>query len=221
MNTNEAIRIVWDYMHLGHSLKKADAIMVLGSYDIRVAEYAAKLWLEGWAPYLICTGSGTVHSDSAVWQGFVGSTEAEVFANIARKAGVPNDVILTENKSQNTGQNYEFTSSLLKEKGVVLERLIAVQKPFMERRTYATGKIWLPKNIELIVTSPDLSLDEYPNEIVSKNDHWIHNMVGDLQRIKNTLLRVFRFTKQFPMKCGQLLIFWLQTTTQITSSKTN
>ncbi len=198
MNTNEAIRIVWDYMQMGHSLKKADAIMALGSYDIRVAEYAAKLWIDGWAPYLICAGSSTVHSDSAVWQGFVGSTEADVFADIARKAGIPNDAILIENKSQNTGQNYEFTMSLLKEKGVILERLIAVQKPFMERRTYATGKIWLPENIELIVTSPNLSLEEYPNELVSKNDHWIHNMVGDLQRIKEYPSKGFQIHQDIP-----------------------
>lgn len=198
MNTNEAIRIVWDYMHMGHSLKKADAIMALGSYDIRVAEYAAKLWIDGWAPYLICAGSGTVHSNSAVWQGFVGSTEADVFADIARKAGVPDDAILIENKSQNTGQNYEFTMNLLKERGVMLEKLIAVQKPFMERRTYATGKIWLPKNIELIVTSPNLSLEEYPNELVSKKDHWIHNMVGDLQRIKEYPAKGFQIYQDIP-----------------------
>jgi uncharacterized SAM-binding protein YcdF (DUF218 family) len=128
MTVESAIKKVWDYMHMGHELKKADAIMALGSYDIRVAEYAAKLWLDGWAPYLICTGSGTVHSKSAVWQGFVGSTEAEVFADIARKAGVPNDAILIENKSQNTGQNYEFTINLLAEKGIQLKQLIAVKK---------------------------------------------------------------------------------------------
>lgn len=198
MNTNEAIRIVWDYMHMDHSLKKADAIMALGSYDIRVAEYSAKLWLDGWAPYLICAGSGTIHSDSAVWQGFVGSTEAQVFADIARKAGVPQNAILIENKSQNTGQNYELTMNLLKEKGVVLERLIAVQKPFMERRTYATGKVWLPENVELIVTSPNLSLEEYPNELVSKNDHWIHNMIGDLQRVKEYPAKGFQIHQDIP-----------------------
>ncbi len=195
MNMQEAIQIVWDYMHMNHSLKKSDAIIALGSYDIRVAEYAAQLWLDGWAPYLICAGSGTVHSNIAVWQGFVGSTEAEVFADIARKAGVPDDAILIENKSQNTGQNYEFAMSLLKKKGVILERIIAVQKPFMERRTYATGKIWLPENIELIVTSPNLSLEEYPNEIVSKDDHWIHNMVGDLQRIKEYPAKGFQINQ--------------------------
>lgn len=198
MNRESAIKIIWDYMHLNHHLKKADAIMALGSYDIRVAKYAAKLWLTGLAPYLICTGSGTVHSSSPVWQGFVGSTEAEVFAEIARQTGVPDKNILIENRSQNTGENYEFTLNLLKEKSLTVKTLIAVQKPFMERRTYATGKVWLPAEIDLIVTSPALSLKEYPNEVVSQNDHWIHNMVGDLQRVKEYPAKGFQIHQDIP-----------------------
>ena len=207
MTTKEALETVWDYMHMGHKLEKADAIMALGSYDIRVAEYAAKLWIDGWAPYLICAGSGTIHNESAVWQGFVDSTEAEVFADVARRAGVPDEVILIENKSQNTGQNYEFTMNLLKEKGVELKKLIAVQKPFMERRTYATGKVWLPENVDLIVTSPDLSLEEYPNELVSQNDHWIHNMIGDLQRVKEYPAKGFQIEQEIPDQVWQAYEF--------------
>jgi uncharacterized SAM-binding protein YcdF (DUF218 family) len=211
MDTNEAIRIVWDYMRMGHSLKKADAIMVLGSYDIRVAEYAAKLWLDGWAPYLICAGSGNAYSDSAVWQSFVGSTEADVFAGIARKAGVPDDAILVENKSQNTGQNYDLTMRLLKEKGVELERLIAVQKPFMERRAYATGKIWLPENVELIATSPNLSLEEYPNDLGDESGRWIHNMVGDLQRIREYPAKGFQIHQDIPDEVWCAFSFLVET----------
>ena len=167
MKKEIAVKVIWEYMLMGHQLEKADAIFVLGSHDIRVGEYAAQLWLDGWAPYLVCAGSGTVHSDNPAWGDFVGSTEAEVFADIARRAGVPDEVILIENQSQNTGQNYEFTSELLKEKGVVLKKVIAVQKPYMERRTYATGKVWWP-DIDIIVTSPKLSLEEYPNKSVNE-----------------------------------------------------
>ncbi len=89
MTKELAIKTIWDYMHMVHQLEKADAIFVLGSHDIRVGEYAAQLWLDGWAPYLICAGSGTVHSNNPAWRDFISSTEAEVFADIARKAGVP------------------------------------------------------------------------------------------------------------------------------------
>ncbi len=181
------------------SLKKADAIFVLGSHDIRVGKYAAKLWLDGWAPYLVCAGSGTVHADNPAWKDFAGSTEAEVFADIARKAGVPEEVILIEDQSQNTGQNYEFTNQLLEGRNIKLQTVIAVQKPYMERRTYATGKVWWPEK-EIIVTSPPLTLEEYPNKLVNVNEHWIHTMVGDVQRIKVYPSKGFQIEQEIPDK---------------------
>lgn len=51
----------------------------------------------------------------------------------------------------------------------------------MERRTYATGKVWL-RNIELLISSPDLSFEEYPDEH-RDFDSFLSAMVGDLQRI--------------------------------------
>lgn len=210
MTKQSAIKLIWEYMNMHHKLKKADAVFVLGSHDVRVGEYAAKLWLDGWAPYLVCAGSGTVHSDNPAWKDFVGSTEAEVFADIARKAGVPDDVILIENKSQNTGQNYELTTELLKEKGVTLQAVIAVQKPYMERRTYATGKIWW-SNIDIVVTSPPLTLDEYPNESVNVNEHWLHAMVGDLQRIKEYPAKGFQIEQDIPNEVWEAYEFLVDT----------
>jgi uncharacterized SAM-binding protein YcdF (DUF218 family) len=127
----------------------------------------------------------------------LGSTEAEVFAEVALKMGVPKNAILIENQSQNTGQNYEFTAKLLNEHGIYPKVVIAVQKPYMERRTYATGKVWW-SDIELIVVSPPISLEDYPNEANSKDDHWINAMVGDLQRIKDYPAKGFQIEQEIP-----------------------
>ena len=197
MTKQEALEKIWDFMHLHHKLEKADAIFVLGNRDTRVGEYAAKLWLDGWAPYLICAGSGDVHNDKPGREKFAGTTEAEVFAQIAIYMGVSEESILIENKSQNTGQNYEFAIQLLKERGIEPKKLIAVQKPYMERRTFATGKVWLP-DVDLIVTSPNISLEDYPNESNSIGEHWIHALVGDLQRIKEYPAKGFQIEQDIP-----------------------
>lgn len=197
MTKDKATRIIWNYMHLNHLLEKADAILVLGNRDIRVGEYAAQLWLDGWAPYLVCSGSGDIHNNKPGREQFVGSTEAEVFAEKAKKMGVPEEAIIIENQSQNTGQNYEFALERLAGKGVTVTTLIAVQKPYMERRTYATGKVWLP-NINLIVTSPPISLEDYPNESNSIGEHWLHAMVGDLQRIREYPKKGFQIEQEIP-----------------------
>ena len=51
--TKALAKKLWDYMHTGHILEKADCIFVLGSHDLRVAGRGAELYLQGWAPLLI------------------------------------------------------------------------------------------------------------------------------------------------------------------------
>ncbi len=198
MQTKEAaLKTIWDYMHLDHRLKRADAIFVLGSRDTRVAEYAAQLYLDGWAPILLFSGSGSIHNHKPGREKFLGSTEAEVFADVALQMGVPREVILIENQSQNTGQNYEFSIKLLNEHGIKPKTVIAVQKPYMERRTYATGKVWWPQ-IELISTSSPISMEDYQNDATNKDEHWVNAMVGDLQRIKEYPTKGFQIEQAIP-----------------------
>jgi hypothetical protein len=49
-------KIIWDYMVLNQKLEKADAILALGSFDLRVADKSAELYKENYAPYIICSG---------------------------------------------------------------------------------------------------------------------------------------------------------------------
>ena len=196
MTVDEAAKKIWEYMLMHHELKKADLIFVLGSRDVRTAEYAAKLYKEGWAPLIVFSGSGTIHADKPGREQFAGTTEADLFADIAIKNGVPLSAILVENQSQNTGDNYEFTSRLLRNRGVQPKRIIAVQKPFMERRVYATGKIHWP-DVDLIVTSPPISYEENPTIYITK-DQMIHALVGDLQRIREYPKRGFQIEMNIP-----------------------
>ncbi len=191
-----AAKKIWDYMLMHQPLKKADVIFVLGNRDTRGAEHAAKLYFEGWAPVIVFSGSGNIHNDRPGREKFVGSTEAEVFADIAIKLGVPRDIIIIENKSQNTGQNYEFCIARLKERGINPKIIIAVQKPYMERRTYATGKVWLP-DIELIVSSPASTYETYPTESMDK-DWLINGIVADMQRIKEYPKKGFQTPQDIP-----------------------
>ena len=184
-------KIIWDYHHLNHKLEKADCIFVLCSYYTRVAEYAADLFLNGYAPYIIFSGGlGDLTKD------IFHKPEADIFADIAIKKGVPPEKILIENKSTNTGENVEFTKKLLDEKGLKFDTFILAQKPYMERRTFATfKKVWPEKNF--IVTSPSISFEDYLNEEISK-DKVINIMVGDLQRIKLYPERGFQIFQEIP-----------------------
>lgn len=174
--------IIWDYMLLHHPLQKCDAIFVLGSIDDRVAEYAAQLYLNGYGEWLIISG-GAAHSDDMLSTGWK-ETEAEHFSNIAQKMGVPVDKIIIEDKATNTGENITLTYNILEKKRLKPASILLVQKPYMERRAFATfEKQWPDKATRFFVSSPPIAYSEYFNEQQPK-DKIINIMVGDLQRIK-------------------------------------
>lgn len=176
---DSATRIIWDYMKLNQTIHKADALFVLCSHDTRVAEYAAQLFIDGYAPWLIISGgSGKLTED------LFNKPEAEVFADIAIQAGVPKDKIIIESKSTNTGENIRFTYELLVKENRDFNSFILVQKPYMERRTYATFlKQWPGEQVDIHITLPRMSYDKYFSGGIDK-ELAINVMVGDLQRIR-------------------------------------
>jgi len=187
---------LWDYHHVNHVLEPADCILALGSHDLRVAERAADLYLEGYAPILILSG-GLGNFTKGLWT----KSEADLFAEVAIKKGVPERDILIENKSSNTGENILFTQLLLKEKGLDPKRFIVVQKPYMERRSLATFKKHWPEK-ELMVTSPQISFEDYSNEEIPM-ERVINIMVGDLQRIHLYPEKGFQIYQEIPADVWQ------------------
>jgi uncharacterized SAM-binding protein YcdF (DUF218 family) len=184
-------RQLWEYHHMQHELVKADCILALGSHDLRVADRATELYLQGWAPLVIMSG-GLGNLTQNMWT----ESEADKFARIAIEKGVPADAILVENKSTNTGENILFTQQLLQQKGLDQQNFIVVQKPYMERRSYATFKKHWP-NKNLLVTSPQLAFEEYATADIPM-DRVINIMVGDLQRIRFYPAKGFQVYQEIP-----------------------
>jgi uncharacterized SAM-binding protein YcdF (DUF218 family) len=186
---------IWDYHKLDHALEAADAILVLCSHDERVAERSVELYKASLAPLVIFSG-GAGAITKRLWQ----EPEAERFARIAIAAGVPKENVLTENKSSNTGENVRFTRQMLDALGLELQKFLLVQKPYMERRSYATfRKLWPEKDV--IVTSPQTSFEEYlrnyANSALTRDDV-ISIMVGDLQKIRLYPARGFQIEQEVP-----------------------
>jgi uncharacterized SAM-binding protein YcdF (DUF218 family) len=184
-------RKLWDYHHMHHHPVEVDCILVLGSHDLRVADRAAELYLEGWAPILLFSG-GLGYLTKGLWK----DPEADQFARIALDHGVPAEAIFIENRSTNTGENILFTRALLEEKGLHPRSFLLVQKPYMERRSYATFMKQWP-GMELIVTSPQIAFEDYPNAAIPM-ERVINSMVGDLQRIRVYPEKGFQIPQDIP-----------------------
>lgn len=182
---------LWNYHQLNQPLERCDCIFVLGSYDLRVAERGAELYLKGYAPLLIYSG-GLGKQTKFMWT----LSEAELFAQVAIKMGVPAENIIVENRSTNTGENILFTKKILEDKGIAAQQFLLVQKPYMERRAYATFmKQWEGKRA--IVTSPKIAFEDYPTQEIPM-PQVIASMVGDLQRIKEYPAKGFQIYQPIP-----------------------
>jgi len=189
VNTNA--KIIWDYMLMHQELRSMDAIFALGSNDTRVAEHAAELYHQGYSPHVIFSGASGKES-------YLSRSEAEVFSDIAIAKGVPKEKIIKEFQSTNTGENIMFVKKLLEEKGLNLNSFILVQKPYMERRTYATfRKQW--SEADCVVTSPNVSFEMYAKEDHYKN-RWVDVMVGGLYRIKEYPAKGFQIPQEIPLE---------------------
>lgn len=170
-----AAEVLWNYHHLGETLSPADGILVFGSNDLRVANRAAELYHDGLAPWILFSGSrGRMTQE---WD----ETEAAAMARVARTAGVPEGAIFIEDRATNTGENIRFSRELLTASGLAPRSAIAVQKPYMDRRTRAALEAQWP-GLALSVTSPQMDFAGYcqgdltPALVTAA-------MVGDFQRI--------------------------------------
>lgn len=184
-------QILWDFHKIDHPVEKADLILGLGSYDLRVADHCAKLALEGCAPHLLFSGS-----QGNFTRGKWSKSEAEMFADRAIEVGVSPGCILIEPKATNTGENVRFARKLLDTKGIKVSSVILVSKPNMNRRGWATmQKLW--PEARVICNHPRTHFLHSPADGHTPEDV-IHEIVGDLQRIIEYPKREFQTTQEIP-----------------------
>ena len=172
-------RIVWDYHLLHQIVVPADILIALGTNDLRVAEFAAELYHEGYGSPLVCTG-GIAHQDDMLATDWP-KTEAEMYADIAVNCGVARDRILLETRSTNTSENLRFTRTLLDNLGLCPHSVVIAVKPFMQRRVWATLQIVWP-GMSASIASPPLRMDDYFTPELDA-EKVVNIMLGDLQRL--------------------------------------
>jgi uncharacterized SAM-binding protein YcdF (DUF218 family) len=172
-------RILWDYHQLNHTPIPADVIVALGTNDLRVAEFAADLYHGGYGKQVVCTGCIAHASDLLATRWDV--SEAEMYAAVLERRGVPKEDILLETRASNTAENFRFTRELLREAGIQPKNILIAVKPFMQRRAWATLAVEWPE-MPASVASPNLTLDEYFTSELAP-ERIINILTGDLQRI--------------------------------------
>ncbi len=202
MNINTFAKVIWDYTKMGEQLTPADAIIAMGSMDMRVAERAADLWHQKLAPVVVVTGGiGRLTGDNTA------TSEAAKFAEVLRTKGLPEAAILIENKASNGAENFTFSIDMLHAQDNPAGKIIAVTQPYMERRAYATAKKLFP-DLSVQMASPEVVYDDYPTADVPKA-LMINIIVGELYRIETYPEKGFTISQDIPLEvkeAEQLLV---------------
>ena len=110
-------------------------------------------------------------------------SEAEVYRDIAVQCGVPDEAILLETKSTNTGDNFRFSKRLLYQNQV--KKILLVHYATSERRTLSVAKAILPE-FDFIITSPELTFSSFLEQLRHSSEYFyseVSLLVGDIQRM--------------------------------------
>jgi|HubBroStandDraft_6_1064221.scaffolds.fasta_scaffold05828_4 uncharacterized SAM-binding protein YcdF (DUF218 family) len=171
-------RVLWDYLRIGAPRERREAIVAFGGHDLRVADWAAQLWLDGWAPKLVLSG-GLGYYTSKIWK----EPEAHKFRRVAIERGVDAEAILVEDQSRNSGENVALTRQLLESNGLLLRRAICVQKPYLERRVHLTLQKQWP-SCDFLLSSPPIAYEGYAQPDVIDFDKLVNELVGQVDRVE-------------------------------------
>lgn len=187
-------RVLWNYLRIGAPLDRREAIVVFGGHDLRVADWAAQLWLDGWAPKLVLSG-GLGYYTSKIWS----EPEAHKFRRIAIERGVNADAILVEDQSRNSGENVALTHKLLEANGFLLRRAICVQKPYLERRVQLTLQKQWP-GCDFLLSSPAIPYEGYAQPDIIGFDKLVNELVGQVDRVENYPALGFTESEEVPQE---------------------
>ncbi|MCB9037934.1 MAG: YdcF family protein [Lewinellaceae bacterium] len=184
---------IWAYLGADYTVKKSDFMLVLGSSDLSVANYASAFWFKNLAGYIVVSG-GFGKLTKEMWA----VSEARKFSQIMMGNGVPEEKIILEEKATNTGENIGNAKKLIADLGLPANSGILITKPYMKRRAFNTAsKQWSEANWS--VAAEAISFEDY---LIRQDDpqNFISIMVGDLQRIKIYAESGFQIRDEVPQE---------------------
>jgi uncharacterized SAM-binding protein YcdF (DUF218 family) len=169
---------LWAYMSSARAHGPCEAIVVCCSCD---------LLEQGLAPRLVFTGKSgnwTRH----LWH----ESEAEVFRARALANGVDASRIFLEDQATNFGENIAFVRGLLPD----LRRVTFLTKPNSVLRVALTVPIQWPE-VTAFVDSPAFSFPQEVSNVIGVFGV-IHELVGDIDRIRRYPARGFQVEHRLP-----------------------
>ena len=105
-------------------------------------------------------------------------TEAEAMAEYLTSHGIPQSIIIMEEKSQSTLENYKFTKQILNEKNIVHDSIVFVTNDFHIYRAKKYAEYCGFKNAHALSTKTDLFtfVPALTREVLGVIDMWLFKL---------------------------------------------
>ena len=186
---NRIITDITNFIFVSDEPEKVDAIFLPGGSHPEQPEYAAKLYHQGYAKWLIPSGGISVKADK--WNGvrskadiYSGNyqSDCEFFTDVLLKNGVSASAIIGEDKSGHTRDNAFLSRKVVDERGVDIETALIVCKAFHARRCLMLYQMAFP-NVEIKVCPVhcyNITKDNW-----YKSETGIERVLGELARCGN------------------------------------
>lgn len=161
-----------------------DAIIGFGVFDLGLPRFCGELYTRGIAPFIIFTGglgAGT---------GSLGGPEADAWREALRAShpDIPEEHILTENRSTNTAENIAFTAELLRETrpsiafGAGIRTAVIVASPSRLRRV-RLAMCKLQPAVRVIRQLPPVDFDAEHALYARNGVDYLAHLTGELDRL--------------------------------------
>lgn len=136
------IRDITDFIFVEHEPEKADIIFIPGGDQGAIAVKAAKLYREGYAPWVLPSGRFSKPVGYCTIPGY--ETEWEFFRDILIGQGVPAAAVLEERQATYTYENAIFSRRVTDALGLCIERAILCPQACHARRALLYYEILYP-----------------------------------------------------------------------------
>ncbi len=164
--------VLWRYLTACPDRHQDGLLVICGSYDLRVCDYACDLFKRGRFDQLLITGR-TGNWTDRLWS----ETEAQIFAERARARGIFDGSLILETEATNFAENIRNARRLVPS----ADKVTFVTKLNSIRRVIATAPIQWP-DADVRVDGPLIAFPDEVSNIVGLFG-LITEMVGDIDRL--------------------------------------
>ncbi|MBR7083526.1 MAG: YdcF family protein [Clostridia bacterium] len=183
------IKDISDFIFISDEPSQSDAVFLPGGSHPAQPEYAAELYRNGYAKWLVPSGCVSVKRDK--WPGVKAKreiyngdyqTDCEFFTDVFLKNGVPANAIIGENKSGHTRDNAFMSRELVEMNGIEIKTALIVCKAFHARRCLMLYQLAFPtvKFRVCPVVCYGITKDNW-----YKNEEGIDRALGELAKCGN------------------------------------